>query len=98
VGQKSFVLDTRRQPKLSRLADHELELLRRLDRPTLETTLESEWTHDLPRLRALLADLVARELVLESDGRLMRLVVFPEEPSIVKRVLRRVVSTVRRAW
>ncbi|MGZ3449971.1 MAG: RiPP maturation radical SAM C-methyltransferase [Polyangiales bacterium] len=97
VGRRRFVLDTRGRPKLHRLGDDAFRLLERLDRPTLPKTLETEWAEQLPRLRALLADLEARELVLSSDGRLMRLVVFPEESSVIKRAVGRVVSTLRRA-
>jgi ribosomal peptide maturation radical SAM protein 1 len=98
VGRRSFVFDTRRGLRVHRLASDELALLERLDRPTLPKTLEREWAHEPERLRRLLADLESRELVLSSDGQWMRLVVFPEESSLIRRAYLRVANAVRRAW
>lgn len=98
VGPRAIVIDSRRGLRVHRLTSDERALLERLDRPTLPKTLEREWAHDLPRLQRLLADLEVRELVLSSDGQWMRLVVFPEEKSLIRRAVRRVANAIRRAW
>lgn len=94
---RAFVIDTRARPRLHRLSADALSLLLRLDRPTLETTLAREWEHDPARLSTLLDDLTRRSLLLRSDGRVMRLVVVPDEKSYLRRAVRHVLDTVRRA-
>jgi ribosomal peptide maturation radical SAM protein 1 len=94
IAERRLLLDTRRGsgPRLQRLTASEWELLERLDRPTLEKTLPGD-----PATRGALADLERRWLVLHRDGRWVRLVVFPAEQRIGRRIAKKILTAARRA-
>src|SRR6185436_15941420 len=76
---RRLVLDTRGRnavglgwPRLLSLSPDEWELLERLDRPTLPTTLQDEYSGRLASLDRVLGDLERRRLVIHRDGRWMR--------------------------
>jgi hypothetical protein len=67
-------------------------MLERLERPTLEKALPCD-----PVTRSTLAELERRWLVLHRDGRWVRLVVVPEESRLGPRLVKKVITAVRRA-
>jgi ribosomal peptide maturation radical SAM protein 1 len=94
VGRRKLVLDTRpgRTSRLHGLSELEWGMLERLERPTLEKALPCD-----PVTRSTLAELERRWLVLHRDGRWVRLVVVPEESRLGPRLVKKVITAVRRA-
>jgi ribosomal peptide maturation radical SAM protein 1 len=94
IGPWRLLLDTRRGggSRLQRLTRLEWALLERLERPTRETSLPED-----PPTRRALADLERRWLVLHRDGRWLRLVVFPAERRLARRIATKIATAVRRA-
>jgi ribosomal peptide maturation radical SAM protein 1 len=89
VFGRRFVVDTRRRgtvglalPRIRVLDDDAWALLQALESPVPRNRLEREWNGRSP-LAPLLEELIRDDLAVESDGRVVRLVVIRDEPSLL---------------
>jgi hypothetical protein len=86
---RRFVVDTRRRgtvglalPRIRVLDDDSWALLQALESPVPRNRLEREW-NGRSALAPLLEGLIRDDLAVESDGRVVRLVVIRDEPSLL---------------